>query len=68
MRCDERRIQNMSLWVPGRFSLSGGANIEPVADTNGNQTYQELLKGIRDILRESKRTQKPQLSSSHKLV
>ena len=46
----------------------GGANFESAAGTDWNPTYQELLKGIQDNLRDNKCSQEPQLSSSYKLV
>lgn len=38
-----------------------------VLSQNKNLTYQQLLNGIRDILRQ-KYSQKPQLSASHPIV
>jgi hypothetical protein len=43
------------------------ANFESAAEANPKQSYQQLLKGIREILRKNY-SQKPQLSSSHKIV
>lgn len=64
--CDELRVHEMSWCAPGRSSLSR-SEFESVVDANPKQSYRQLLKGVREILRKNY-SQKPQLSSSHKIV
>ena len=58
----------MSWWVPGQLFPFEGAKLESAADNDPDQTYRKLLKGIREALRKNGYRQKPQLSSSYKLV
>jgi hypothetical protein len=49
------------------FPFQGRGRTKSAADANPKQSYQQLLKSVREILRKNY-SQKPQLSSSHKIV
>jgi hypothetical protein len=52
--------------APGQLSLSGNRRTKSTADANPGLSYQELLKGVRETVKD--RGQKPQLSTSRRIV
>lgn len=57
----------MSWYVLELFLFSEGGGTKFAAEANPKESYQQLLKNVREILRKNY-SQKPQLSSSHKIV
>ena len=65
-------MASLSKWwctsfFPGTQLTAGALRTWLFSEENPNQTYQELLRSIRAILKK-KYSQNPQLSSSHRIV